>query len=523
MLAGLTFIKYLRYIPMRKAFPLIFVSVLSLIFLSRNSIVAVEAQGPRSWSPVDQVPGYLNDTLTPYLLADQNQTVHAFASQWVGNEDKQLAIVYCKWSLDGSWTTPVDIILPSEGGARPIGAFLDQTGMMHLAYWDGEGQVAKIFYTRAPLMDVGRAPAWSAPKQVGDGPNSPASGAIDGDESGHLTIIYSGYFAGYGVYEVHSFDAGDNWSTPAPIFLTEDPNFIPYGLHTSMDSTGHLHAVWNVVTSTGVDESIYYARLDMNTQQWSEPIVLDTRIKNEAFFGPSFPTIVANGENLVVMYNSGNPVAGGHVPIGRPIQRVMFSRDGGNTWSMPTSPFPRLTGRSGGFSMVEDSAGVVHALFIQRIEQNIQGRYSSIAGIWHSELRDSRWSEPERIDLGKLSGHDVQAVVSQGNVLLVAFREDPGVGELGIFYSYTGLNAPELPVMPVSAMPVAATFTPEPITTPATITSGLTTPANLGSDNYPLTDDINDPNKPIILAIIPTILLLAVVITIKRTSLFRHK
>ena len=81
-------------------------------------IGAVQAQQPIHWSPVQQVPGYLDDTLPPYMVADQNRTIHAFASQWVGeDEERQKAIVYRQWTEADGWTNPIDVCVVAQWGS----------------------------------------------------------------------------------------------------------------------------------------------------------------------------------------------------------------------------------------------------------------------------------------------------------------------------------------------------------------------------------------------------------------------
>jgi hypothetical protein len=481
---------------------------------------AVSAQQPGQWSPDEQIPGYLDDTLTPYLLADQNRTVHAFVSQWVGVEDPQLAIVYRQWSLDRGWTPPVDILLPPDGEAQIYGAFLDQIGVMHLIFWGGTARAANIYYSRAQIYSADRAPAWSTPELIGENALQPGSAALAGDNNGNLVIIYSGNIVGNGVYALYSSDSGDTWSEPEPIFLTYNPELVPFSLRLYMGQAGQLHAVWNVVTSTGIDMSVHYARLDVASQQWSDPFLLEQRIDKEGFFGPSFPAIVDNGDHVVVMYNSGNPVSGGAVDAGRPVMRVRMSADGGRTWSDPITPFPRHVGRSGEHSLVVDSNHFVHALFMQRIELSVNGKYTVIDGPWHSVLRGERWSEPEQF-ITRLSPSDIRAVVSQGNVLLVTWREDPGAGQKGVWYSYTNLDAPELAVVLLptpTAVPTATpTLTAMPIdinpTPPPGLEVALHEPVPSG--------DSGDPGRSLMRGVMPVILVLAGIIVVRQVS--RHR
>jgi hypothetical protein len=492
------------------------VAAVLLLFMRMAICSPALAQPLRQWSPDERIPGYLDETFTPYLLADQNRTVHAFANQLVGDPNPQLAILYRQWSLESGWTTAVDILLaPAGGDAQIVGAFLDQQGIMHVMFWGGEPQAANIYYARAPATDAGRALAWSPVKLIGQGALSPIAGALAGDMHGNLVIIYSGNIAGNGVYASYSSTAGESWSEPTPLFLTYDAKLSPFSLHAYMDPDSRLHVVWNVVTDVGVDMAAYYTRFDVMSQQWGDPVVLEEKNENPGFFGPSFPTIIGYSNTLVVMYNSGNPTVGGPVDVGRPVQRVRLSKDGGDTWEDAINAFPRHLGRSGEHSLVVDSDQAVHALFMQRIEVTVDSKYTVIDGPWHSLLREGQWSEPARFP-AKLAPADVRSVISQGNVLLVTWREDPGVGQEGVWYSYTTLNAPELPVIPIPTVVATAT-----VSTQKDVTSVLPNPTptltRLAVPARKITPETQrSPAGPLIFATAPVLLLFAGLIFVRR-------
>jgi hypothetical protein len=497
--------------------------VITLLIVISTSNFAVMAQQPNQWSPWQQIPDYLDDTLPPYLVADQNRTVHAFATQWVKDDLDPKAIVYRQWTLAGGWTKPVDILLSPEGEAQIHGAFLDQAGMMHVIFRGGDVQSPNIYYSRAPLASADRAPAWSIPELVGENVLNPSSAALTGDGKGNLIIIYNGNSAGNGVYAVQSSDAGDSWSDPIPVFLTYDLEVIPYYLRIHMGQSGQLHSVWSVVNAKGNTILAYYAKLDVIRQQWNEPIVLAEESVGDlgpGTFGPSYPVVAetGNGDKIVVAYNSN----GGPPTNGRPALWVRLSRDKGQTWTEPTRPFPRHVGLSGEHDLVIDGNGIVHVLFIQRIEQQVMGGYSAIGGIWHSELRGNQWTEPDRFSTGN-AGYDVHAVISQGNVILVTWRDDPGSGQDGVRYSLTTLKVPELPVVPVPTLPATPTATPLPTATPSVIltptpSSRLTVVRQGGA----ATAVTSNPAGPFVIGVVPVILVLAGIVFMYQFFHNRH-
>ena len=452
------------------------------------------------------------------MIADNNKTVHAFTSQWVGDEPRQNAIVYRQWSAAGGWTTPVDILLPPSGETKVYGAFLDQAGIVHLLFQAGDAKGSSIYYSSAPVVDAGRATSWSTPEVVGEDALVPGSGSITGDANGNLVVIYNGNFGGNGVYSAHSSNGGQSWSEAELVFLTYETDLIPFSLQLTQGQDGRTQAVWNLVDSEGVDKSVYYTQMTFNDNQWSTPVLLEERVERADFFGPSFPAVVDNGKEIVVMYNSGNPDNDGEVAAGRPVQRVRKSNDGGKTWSETISPFPRHVGRSGSHAMVLDSSGVAHTLFIQRIEPRTGEKYAPIAGLWHSALLNGSWTEPELIDLGNLSGHDVRAVVSQGNNLLVVFREDPGAALDGVWYVSALLDTSELPV----STPVIPSPTPTIALTPTLNATAMTpTPSLIVTGTDIPRSAANNPGRPILLGLLPVIgLVLGTAITLR---LYRYR
>ena len=328
-------------------------------------------------------------------------------------------------------------------------------------------------------------------------------------------MIYTGNMDGSGVYSAYSIDSGLTWSEPAQVFLTRNPGLVPFSLRIYPGRNGQVHAVWNVVTTLGVDVSLHYARFDLETLQWTKPVVLNERTDfRELVFGPSYPSLVDNGSQVVVMYNNGNPFQNRPVDPGRPVQMVSISKDNGDTWEPPAVPFIKHLGRSGEHVIVLDSNHVVHALFIQRIQYVEDEQNKILGGIWHSEYRDALWSDPDRFTT-TYAPHDVRAVISQGNVLLVVWRQDPGAKLLhGVWYSYIILNSPELPIVFSPTLLPVSTVTPAPSVLESAVTSTpLVESPVINMKGFP--SRFENPAGPLIVAIVTAILVLAVVVILK--------
>lgn len=498
---------------------LAYLSLFLVVFQSAvvlNYTVA-KADTANVWAPDARVPGYLDDTFTPFLLTDSDQTVHALTSQWINDGKRRLAVFHRTWRLSGGWTKPVDVILAPTGNARILNAVIDSSDNLHVIFMTYENDTPTIFYSFAPAADASSANAWSSHEMVGTFPGL-ESAAILADDLGNLYIIYCGIRDGSGVYFVKSIPEGTGWSDPTPIFLTYETTLQPFSLHLVMGPDRQMRATWNVVDSFGVDLGIYFANYSINDSRWSNPLELDVRTVGANYFGPSFPVMVDNGRDIVIMYNNGNPFAGIPVDLGRPVQLVQSSSDGGETWSSPVGPFPSHQGRSGEHALVLDSNGTPHALFTQRIEsQGENGEYQIVGGIWHSTFQNSTWAGPDRI-VTTYAPHDVRAVVSEGNILLAVWREDPGAKQThGVWFSYMVLDSPALPV----ASPTQMTSSATPVSTPVPTLEPIPATATVfvKMDTIPL-DILSSPAAPIIIAVVPVILILVGVVFMSR---FYHK
>jgi hypothetical protein len=120
-----------------------------------------------------------------------------------------------------------------------------------------------------------------------------------------------------------------------------------------------------------------------------------------------------------------------------------------------------------------------------------------------------------------------QAVVSQGNVLLVTWETDNGVGNNGAWYAYLVLDIPASPVMPLPTVASTPTIMPTQTSTPPLRTPAprheravfQDSPATRGGGDRPFAVPSN-PISPLITAIVPVVLLISLLVLIQR--LFRR-
>lgn len=469
-----------------------------------------------SWSVPRTIPGYQLNAITPLLVADQNQTVYAFSSQMINNGfgGEVRVIIYNQWTLEDGWTAPVDIILSPIKEARLTDVQLDSKGVFHLIFWGGDNTDANIYYSTASVFHANNANGWSKPIIIGRNAGDPENAVMIIDERGDaLYVLYNGRQVGNGLYMVRSDIKGQDWSGAFPIFLTsiDKPNIDE--LHFLMDSTGKMHAVWGTYNASAQGRGIYYARSD-DGEAWSDPILLADALDG---LGTQRPTFIEYNKSLVVVYNLS--------------LKVMMRRsfDFGLSWENPSILFPRHTGLNGSMSLVEDSNNTLYLFFGQRVSGE-----PDIHGMWYSTFENIYWMEPRAIikgpqirDLSGMQGFDpgfARAVVSQGNVILVTWKTDPTSKPNGVWYSFTKVEAPELPT---KVSPLSIDLDPSNSVITATPVDGSLLLSTLPSPTLTVNDirsinhkdaAQNNPGFPIIVAITVALIILVIVVVVYRRS-----
>ena len=415
--------------------------IMALLLSPANQVQAQNSQ----WSFPQTIPSYDLDSAPPILVVDSNNTVHAFSTQWItaGDDVRLKVVVYNRWTLEYGWTPPIDIVSSPIKEARVTDAYLDDSGIFHLAFWGGDGTDADIYYSKSPVDSVDSARSWSKPIVVGDEAGDPEGAVFVKNDQGEIILVFNSTQYGNGLYAVTSSDNGDTWSFPIPIFIAniEAPNI--YFLRAIHSESGWLHAVWNVYNAGGQGRGIYYTR-SADGESWDQPTLLADAQEG---LGTQTPALVEYMGNLSALY------------ILPPKIIMRMSTDNGETWLDPVILFSRHIGVNGSLSLVVDSNEDLHLLFGQRISGS-----PDIHGMWHSAWVNNRWTEPDAVikgpqvnDLtgyGSFDPNSARAVVSRGNVILVTWRTDPGFKGNGVWFSYKKVDAPELPAaLPGSTQP----------------------------------------------------------------------
>ncbi len=504
---------------------IVFLMVLMLVNPSANIVVASNS----TWAQEQRVSGYTDETNPPIFALDQNQTVHAFVSQWVGDASPQLAIVYRQWTVQRGWTIPIDILLSPYLQARILGVFIDRAQVIHLIFYGGDQFGGAIFYSSAPASEADQVKAWSYPTLIGDNAVDPSSGYLSGDGNNTLVVVYSGNLAGSGCYFIYSNNAGMSWSEPVSISLVENNEGVPFSIQTYWGKGGFFHAVWNIVDATGRNIAAYYDRMDVTTMRWDNPVEFAKGMGINQGMGISNIALIEHQGTVFIFYNNGIPPDG--VP---PSQWLTTSYDNGKTWSPPFMPFPDYVGRSGESCFAVDSADDLHVFFAARVESTINEAYAARGGVWYSQLMQDQWSQPEPIisslslagqastpdpQKGSIGPYAIHAIISQGNHVLVTWRSDPGFANNGVWFSTAKLSSPELTAIGLpTVQSVSKTAIPTKTSVPLITATSQPSPVNTMPDEYKnpaagnsSSSDLTRPTTPLLVGMLPVLVIIIIV------------
>ena len=324
----------------------------------------------------------------PDITVDLGGEVHVAWSSGValGSGQAYDTVVYVSTPDGLAWSAPLDIVaLPSKGAVTRPMLLSDPAGMLHMTY-----RSYMIFYTHATTQAVS-APALLPARPISSGDNGYFS-QLALDAAGRLHVFYTEYSQRVDcpeclhVYHRVSDDSGLTWSRP--IDITPGPSGAAKP-RVLIDGRGSLHLVWEAgrggdLGQLGDPATAMYTASDDGGQTWRGPIQMapdEGQARNVAL------GLTGNGQ-LVAAW------------LGLPEDQLVYrtSDNGGRTWAEP-QPIPAAfggwtvyQGRTDGYSMVTDGAGVVHLLAVGRTSA-LQTSLSLLHLTWDG----AAWSTPETV------------------------------------------------------------------------------------------------------------------------------
>lgn len=486
---------------------------IALLAISLQSIfwttpAEVQAQDG-GWSKPYRLSSDAGKASEAYLTADQYGYAHAFWTETLF-ENQYWIIKYARF--DGAtWTKPNDIHV-TNSEIRNVSPFVDQQGILHIAW--AEGLVGPAYYAYAPANDAVSAQNWAKPIQI----NVPARVVfLRVDSRGVIHILYIDQTEEAGVYYIRSEDSGITWSKP--VWLDPDilPGHIPDSLSFEVDENDGLHAVWMYGTrepGATPDWVRYIHSLD-GGQTWSQPILLDKHDEaTDHNLTTAGPIMKVQGQNVHVIWAAGS----------LPYRYHRFSTDAGLTWSAPVQIFGELHGQAFD-GLAVDGSGRVH--FFGQI------RYPM--GIYHAYWDHTQWSTPSLVYLISVDGsgedvgervhaHHTLPIMRAGNQMVLTFADGPADPNRRLFVTYRTLDD----IVPLENIP-----TPVPTVTPITISTQTpmqptampsetaTVPFLVSAEDQPV-GRVSGPDLAIRVALVPTLLVLGVTMIVQLLFRRRH-
>ena len=478
----------------------IVIALSALLLLSMFWIAPAYAQGG-GWSEPYQLSGEGGKSSEAYMVADQYGFVHVF---WTETRAQGDVIKYARF--DGTtWTKPNDIFIRSQG-IRNVSPFVDQQGILHIAW--SEGLIGIVYYAYAPANNALSVQNWAKPLQISV-PARPVYFRVD--SSGIFHIVYVNQTEESGVYYIRSEDRGETWSEP--LWLDPDirSGYIPDSLNFELDENDGLHAVWfygSREVRGGDPDWVRYSHSLDGGHTWSAPFTIDRHMEgSDHNLTNASPRMIVQGQTVHVIWAAGS----------LPYRNHRFSTDAGLTWSEPVHVFGELHGQAFD-GLAVDGSGRLH--FFGQI------RYPM--GIWHAYWDHEQWSTPSLVYFiaeegadgfgERVHAHHTLPVIRAGNQLVLTFADGPADPNRRLFVSYRTLD--DIPPIETLALPSIPTSIPvsSPIPEqPTLIPSQTATAPSLEVEQRSL-DPVPAPDFAIWMAVVPTLLVLGVTMVIQFLS-----
>lgn len=457
---------------------IVLVAVLTMLLAARSSSAQ---SGATQWDrPIDITqPSSSQVGQFVAMVCDQYQNLHIFWS----DIDPSGAALYYRTDADGSWSTPVDVIMqPEHNLLRVNAAISNKTDTLHLI-WVDMYLGGNLYYSQVPIRSAGDVRAWSTPRVLAE---NTEGGSIAVDSQGNIHVIYSSVDEEgrqLALDHIVSDDNGMSWSDPVTAYSTNAA--LPSAISGIMaiDQADRIHLGVTIRSQEyGAYSEVGYIRSPDDGLTW-------TTYKKIQDMGTTF-----QGVSTIAPFVFGRDEV--HLTWHDPRRMHQWSMDGGDTWSAASEILPLGAAFGGQNQLVKDSAGTLHAVL------------ATGSGVYSVPWDGAQWGPPEQIDSRPIDPHGQTITTCQGNRLNVAYYDR--VGGERVWYSGRQVNAPHIARRPMPA--------PEPIpqmSSPATNTQATPTPASNAPTVANLTNGLDAPvlsrgSSPVVGAIIPaTILVIA--------------
>jgi hypothetical protein len=486
----------------------ILVALLSVLVFVAPAYVVLDPMETR-WIPkvLDQGPAAM-----PVLVTDSHDQVHALWIHQFSLEDATVDAIFCaRRNQDGTWTEPVDVLVPS-GGVRfySLAAAIDARDMIHVVSTSDAG----LDYSQAQADAAGRATGWLKPRSISRARAGPSGIAVGADEVIH--VIYPEIYVSPGtVFYIKSADGGATWSEPRAVSAPAQSQVVAANAQIAVANSGRLHVVWTEMIEDFPPSGVFYASSDDQGQTWSAPQMVAGR--GYGWIGVG----LEDDERLVhLVWTGTGDVAGKYHAI---------STNGGLTWSQPEQILYGWWGFLGFPVFALDSADNLHLSigasrsFASQGQEWLGDPWSGHGDIFHSVWQGTTWSMAEHVSADVWSPDLEQAfpgmAVSEGNLLHIAWSGwyHPNQEDSRLWVASRRLDTPRIETatgMATATLPMTPSL--GPAATPPEQAGTLATSAaeqagrEPPSSNGPVAQ--RQPLDPLLVGVAPALLLVAIVI-----------
>ncbi len=419
----------------------------------------------------------------PAIATDSTGRVHLFWSQSIyygldpDNPEIEPSsgydVVYYTSSPEGEkWNSVNDILAIPQYAVRSVevtrpNPWISPAGILHLTFRNLD-----VFYSQAPVREAANAQAWRLPVKL-NLRNLGYFSAITGDSRGYLHALYTENYPDsfcnlcYRLYYRQSQDDGTTWSIPADLSAlapqpvgAAKPQFL-------FDEEENIHVVWESGTGGtfgGVNDPVQILHAASYDGGATWPVLQQITLPDQQ--NARNPALGLDADNHLIL-------AWLNTDEDRAYYRSSVTH--GRSWEAP-AVIPEVWGertvhntRQSAFSMVRDSAGILHLVMIGRLDPQ-----QSSLSVLHLTWDGKAWSRPEIIAAYQEEVPEwPQAAIGLGNQLHVTWfvRSKDHVWDANpdyytVFYSRRTLDAPSLEAIPLPTPTPTPTITPTPTATP---------------------------------------------------------
>jgi hypothetical protein len=411
------------------------------------------------WNPLINVAASPQRFMTPVLIAESGEKVHAFWSQssQLNPTGPGMSIYYARWE-GRQWSQPVAILASPTGKAEQPAVAADPSGRFY-AVWSG-GEAGQVYFSQAISSQAVLATAWSQPELIPSPQPVSSSPDILVDRQGRIYVTYAiPLNEQRGIYVTYSDDKGETWSDPVQVFdavgagwsMIDSPQLALVG-------QSDLHILWTrySLPSGSGSLGLYYAHSTDGGKTWLTPAAVVEK-------AVVWSRLIGIGDQTV--HRLWQEVSSGRTTLWH---EASLSNGAAWTRTSPVSIFGETVGTP---SVSYDPAGQLHLFQVVR-------RSPSTYVLQHWRWDGATWVTERTLDLNLTASSQINTLVadasSDGNLFVVfsdtTIERQTGAEKDNIFFAYRTYDLPEaiaslVQVVPPTPLPTA-TATPEPASSP---------------------------------------------------------